>query len=106
MGGPDSGEGHGRVGFVPYRKTNPGATARFTILHPARPARKDPPMKMRLIAALILAVGAVSLSAQEPNPYAKAKVGDFATFKTSTKLAGIAVDGTLTQQVTAVPTRR
>jgi hypothetical protein len=59
-------------------------------------------MKMRLIAALILAVWAVSLCAQEPNPYAKAKVGDFATFKTSTKLAGIAVDGTLTQQVTAV----
>jgi len=59
-------------------------------------------MKSRLIAALALAVGAVSLTAQEPNPYAKAKVGDFATYKVSTKVAGIAVDGTLTQQVTAV----
>lgn len=59
-------------------------------------------MKTRLIAALALAVGAVSLTAQEPNPYAKAKVGDFATYKTSTKLAGIPVDGTLTQQVTAI----
>jgi hypothetical protein len=58
-------------------------------------------MKIRLLAALALAAGAVSLAAQEPNPYAKAKVGDFATYKTSTKLAGIAVDGTLTQQVTA-----
>jgi hypothetical protein len=59
-------------------------------------------MKSRLLAALALAVGAVSLTAQEPNPYAKAKVGDFATYKTSTKLAGLAVEGTLTQQVTAV----
>jgi hypothetical protein len=59
-------------------------------------------MKIRLIAALALAVGAVSLTAQEPNPYAKAKVGDYATYKTSTKLAGIPVDGVLTQQVTAI----
>ena len=59
-------------------------------------------MKSRLIAALALAVGAVALAADEPNPYAKAKVGDYATYKTSTKVGGIAVDGTLTQQVTAV----
>src|SRR3954463_5046850 len=59
-------------------------------------------MKIHLLATLTLAIGAVSLAAQEPNPYAKAKVGDFATYKTSTKLAGLAVDGTLTQQVTAV----
>ena len=58
-------------------------------------------MRTRLIAALALAVGAVSLTAQEPNPYAKAKVGDYATFKTATKLAGIPVDGVITQQVTA-----
>jgi hypothetical protein len=58
-------------------------------------------MRIRLIAALALAVGAVSVTAQEPNPYAKAKVGDYATFKTSTKVAGIPVDGVLTQQVTA-----
>jgi hypothetical protein len=59
-------------------------------------------MKIRLIAALALAVGSVSLTAQEPNPYAKAKVGDFATYKTSTKVAGIALDGVITQTVTAV----
>ena len=46
-------------------------------------------MKMRLIAALALAVGAVSLTAQEPNPYAKSKVGDFAVYKTTTKVAGV-----------------
>jgi hypothetical protein len=60
-------------------------------------------MKTRSLAALALTIGTVSLTtAQDPNPYAKAKVGDFATYKTSTKLNTIAVDGTLTQQVTAV----
>jgi len=59
-------------------------------------------MKMRLIAALALAVGALSLTAQEPNPYAKSKVGDFAVYKTTTKVAGLTVDGVITQQVTAV----
>jgi hypothetical protein len=59
-------------------------------------------MKIRLIAALALAVGAVALAADEPNPYAKAKVGDYATYKTSTKLGGITMDGTLTQTVTAI----
>lgn len=58
-------------------------------------------MKIRLTAALALAVGAVSLSAQEPNPYAKAKVGDYAVYKTSTKVGGIILDGVLTQTVTA-----
>jgi hypothetical protein len=59
-------------------------------------------MRIRLIAALTLAVGAISLTAQEPNPYAKAKVGDYATYKTATKVGGIALDGVLTQTVTAV----
>jgi len=59
-------------------------------------------MKMRLIAALFLAFAAAPLSADEPNPYAKAKVGDYATFKMVTKVAGIPVEGTLTQTVTAV----
>ena len=58
-------------------------------------------MKLRLIAALSLAVGAAAL-AQDPNPYAKAKVGDFATYKMTTKVAAISVDGVITQQVTAV----
>ncbi|HEX3152536.1 MAG TPA: hypothetical protein VHR66_30975 [Gemmataceae bacterium] len=59
-------------------------------------------MKMRLLALLALAVGAATLAADEPNPYAKAKVGDYATFKMTTKVAGIPVEGTLTQTVTAV----
>jgi hypothetical protein len=59
-------------------------------------------MKSRLIAALALAVGTIALAADEPNPYAKAKVGDYATYKTSTKVGGIALDGVLTQTVTAV----
>lgn len=59
-------------------------------------------MKYRLIGVLALAVGAVALAADEPNPYAKAKVGDYATYKTTTKLAGITVEGTLTQTVTAI----
>jgi hypothetical protein len=58
-------------------------------------------MKMRLIAALSLFIGAAAL-AQDPNPYANAKVGDYATFKMTTKVAGINVDGVITQQVTAV----
>lgn len=60
-------------------------------------------MKIRLTAALAvaLAAGVVTLTAQEPNPYAKAKVGDYAVYKTSTKLGGITMDGLLTQTVTA-----
>jgi hypothetical protein len=60
-------------------------------------------MKIRLFAVLALIAGTVALTAQEPNPYAKSKVGDYATFKTNTKLAGISVgEATLTQTVTAV----
>ena len=40
---------------------------------------------MRMLA-LCVAFTAVSLSAQEPNPYAKAKVGDYAVYKTTTKV--------------------
>src|SRR5262245_4458835 len=58
-------------------------------------------MKLRLITALALAVGATAL-AQDPNPYAKSQVGDFATYKMTTKVAAISVDGMITQQVTAV----
>jgi hypothetical protein len=63
---------------------------------------KVTPMKMRLLAALFLIFGAAVLSADEANPYAKAKVGDYATYKMVTKVAGIPVEGTLTQTVTAV----
>jgi hypothetical protein len=58
-------------------------------------------MKFRLIAAVLFAAGAVAV-AQDPNPYVKAKVGDFATYKMTTKVAQITVDGVITQQVTAV----
>src|SRR6476646_7153680 len=82
MRGTSPQEGHGRAGFVPYRNPDPGATAGLIIPGP-RGRPKDSLMKIRLTAALALAVGAVSLSAQEPNPYAKAKVGDYAVYKTS-----------------------
>jgi len=59
-------------------------------------------MKVRLFAALALVAGTVALSAQEPNPYAKAKVGDFAVFKTVTKVAGIPVEGQVTQTVIGI----
>ncbi|MSR52265.1 MAG: hypothetical protein EXS09_03120 [Gemmataceae bacterium] len=37
---------------------------------------------------------------QEENPYKKSKVGDYYTFKMTTKIAGIATEGELTQTVT------
>ena len=43
----------------------------------------------------------MTLTAQEPNPYAKAKVGDYAVYKTPPSSAGITMDGVLTQTVTA-----
>jgi hypothetical protein len=59
-------------------------------------------MKIRLIAVLALVAATVALAADEPNPYTKSKLGDFATYKTSTKLGGIVVEGILTQQITAI----
>jgi len=37
---------------------------------------------------------------EEENPYKKSKVGDYYTYKMTTKIAGIATEGTLTQTVT------
>lgn len=59
-------------------------------------------MKVRLIAAaLALAVVPFAAAADEENPYKKAKVGDFANYKMTTKIAGFNVEGTMTQSVTA-----
>lgn len=59
-------------------------------------------MNMRsLAAALALAVvPSAAVAADEENPYKKAKVGDFATYKMTIKIAGLNVDGTATQEVT------
>lgn len=58
-------------------------------------------MRTRLFAALLVAaVGSVA-AAQEENPFKKTKVGDYATYKVVTKVAGQPIEGTLTQTVTA-----
>jgi hypothetical protein len=59
-------------------------------------------MSARLAApVLLLAVVPFAIGADEENPYKKAKVGDFATYKMVTKVGGFNVEGTLTQTVTA-----
>ena len=60
-------------------------------------------MTVRLFAAVV-AICCATLSiraADDENPYKNAKVGDFATYKMSMKVAGFAVAGTTTQSVTA-----
>jgi hypothetical protein len=59
-------------------------------------------MKVRLFAAVLAIAAApfVARAADEENPYKKAKVGDFATYKMTTKLAmGLNLEGTITQTV-------
>jgi 3D (Asp-Asp-Asp) domain-containing protein len=59
-------------------------------------------MNVRLFAAaLALAIVPFATAADEENPYKKAKVGDFANYKMTTKIAGFNVEGTMTQSVTA-----
>ncbi|MBO0698143.1 MAG: hypothetical protein J2P46_07100 [Zavarzinella sp.] len=59
-------------------------------------------MKVRLFAPLLaLAVAPFALGADEENPYKKAKVGDYATYKMTTKVMGLNVEGSVTQTVTA-----
>ncbi|QJW93423.1 hypothetical protein [Frigoriglobus tundricola] len=54
------------------------------------------------LAALALATAALTgRAADDENPYKTAKVGDFATYTLVTKVAGINIDGTLVQTVTA-----
>jgi hypothetical protein len=51
--------------------------------------------------AVALAVAPVAVAADEDNPYRKVKVGDYATYKLTGKAAGQALEGTLTQTVSA-----
>ena len=60
-------------------------------------------MTYRVLAAVLaLSAAAVTVrAADDDNPYKSAKVGDFATYTMTTKVAGFAVNGTLTHSVTA-----
>jgi hypothetical protein len=59
-------------------------------------------MSARLFAPLLaMAVVPFALGADDENPYKKAKVGDYATYKMTTKVGGFNVEGTITQTVTA-----
>ena len=60
-------------------------------------------MNIRLLAAAFVVVLAPvsSRAADDENPYKNAKVGDFATYKMSMKVAGMDLGGTITQSVTA-----
>ena len=59
-------------------------------------------MKVRLLAALLMAAAPLAARAvEEENPYKKVKVGDFATYKMTTKFGGATIEGTSTQTVTA-----
>jgi hypothetical protein len=59
-------------------------------------------MKMRMIVGLMmLAAPLAARAADEENPYKKVKVGDYATYKMTTKVAGQTIDGTVTQTVSA-----
>jgi hypothetical protein len=59
-------------------------------------------MNVRLLAAAVALVFAPFASAaDEENPYKKAKIGDFAAYKMTTKVAGLNIEGTVTQTVTA-----
>jgi hypothetical protein len=51
--------------------------------------------------ALALVTAPFVCAADEENPYKKVKVGDYATYKMTTKIAGMNVEGTMTQSVTA-----
>src|SRR5262245_60059875 len=60
-------------------------------------------MKVRLLAALI-SLGFVTSAvraADDDNPYKNVKVGDFTTYKMTTKVAGMDITGTIVQTVTA-----
>jgi hypothetical protein len=66
-------------------------------------------MNARLLAvilALVIVPAARSAPAPKPTgedetPYKSAKVGDFATYKIATKVAGMSIDGVMTQTVSA-----
>jgi hypothetical protein len=58
-------------------------------------------MNLRLFAAALALAAAPTAFADDENPYKKAKVGDFSTYKMTTKIGGLNVDGTITQEITA-----
>jgi len=59
-------------------------------------------MKARLLAAaLALVCAPLAIAAEEENPYKKTKVGDYASYKMTTKVAGLNIEGTVKQIVTA-----
>lgn len=59
-------------------------------------------MKARLLAAaLALVCAPFAIAAEEENPYKKTRIGDYATYKMTTKVAGLNIEGTLTQTVIA-----
>jgi hypothetical protein len=59
-------------------------------------------MLVRLLAALALAAApAAARAADEENPYKDAKVGDYSAYKMTTKVAGLAINGTMRQEVIA-----
>jgi hypothetical protein len=53
------------------------------------------------VAAVVVCFAPIALRAQDDNPFKNSKVGDFATYKMETKVAGFTVAGTMTQTVTA-----
>jgi hypothetical protein len=58
-------------------------------------------MKIRFLAALLaFAIAPLTFGADDDNPYKKSKVGDYTTFKLSTKVAGTNIEGIITQTVT------
>jgi hypothetical protein len=66
------------------------------------PRSEVDPMRIRsLPVLLILAAAPFAFAADEENPYKKTKVGDFATYKMTTKVAGMNLEGTITQKVSA-----
>ena len=59
-------------------------------------------MRARVLSfVLVLAAAPFVTAADEENPYKKVKVGDYATYKMTTKVGGMTVEGTLTQTVSA-----
>lgn len=58
-------------------------------------------MLRSFVAVLALALAPVAArAADEEHPYKSAQVGDYSTYTLTTTVAGIAIDGTLTQTVT------
>jgi hypothetical protein len=59
-------------------------------------------MSIRLLVLAMVAVAPLAArAAEEENPYKKAKVGDYATYKMTTKIGNMTLEGTATQSVTA-----